>query len=103
MVDVANYAAVEALRDGRHVEIHAFKPNDRADLESALARTSSQSLYRRFFTVKRSSRPRAIGAKRSAEPARVKRGQQAVSRGDVARLPVLSAHRISLLHRNRSA
>ena len=54
MVDVANYSAVEALRDGRHVEIRAFKPSDRADLESALARTSSQSLYRRFFTVKRS-------------------------------------------------
>jgi RimJ/RimL family protein N-acetyltransferase len=54
VVDVANYSAVEALCDGRHVEIRAFKPDDRADLESALARTSSQSLYRRFFTVKRS-------------------------------------------------
>jgi hypothetical protein len=50
----ANYSAVEALRDGRRVEIRAFKPSDRTDLESALARTSSQSLYRRFFTVKRS-------------------------------------------------
>jgi hypothetical protein len=50
----ANYSAVEALRDGRRVENRAFKPSDRTDLESALACTSSQSHYRRFFTVKRS-------------------------------------------------
>jgi len=49
----ANYSAVEALRDGRRGEIRAFKPSDRTDLESTLARTSSQSPYRRFFTVKR--------------------------------------------------
>ena len=54
MVDAANYSAVETLRDGRQVEIRAFKPNDRADLEAAVGRTSTQSLYRRFFTVKRS-------------------------------------------------
>jgi GNAT superfamily N-acetyltransferase len=53
-VNAANYSAIEALRDGRRVEIRAFKPSDRTDLESALARTSSQSLCRRFFTVKRS-------------------------------------------------
>jgi GNAT superfamily N-acetyltransferase len=54
MLDAANYSAVETLRDGRQVEIRAFRPGDRADLESAVARTSVQSLYRRFFTVKRS-------------------------------------------------
>jgi GNAT superfamily N-acetyltransferase len=54
MVDAANYSAVETLRDGRRLEIRAFSPGDRADLESAVARTSAQSLYRRFFTVKRS-------------------------------------------------
>lgn len=53
MVDAANYSAVETLRDGRRVDIRAFRPSDRADLESAVARASTQSLYRRFFTVKR--------------------------------------------------
>jgi RimJ/RimL family protein N-acetyltransferase len=53
MVDAANYSAVETLRDGRRVEIRAFRPTDRADLESAVARTSNQSLYLRFFTVTR--------------------------------------------------
>lgn len=53
MVDAANYSAVETLRDGRRVEIRAFRPGDRADLEAAVARTSAQSLYLRFFTVKR--------------------------------------------------
>jgi RimJ/RimL family protein N-acetyltransferase len=53
MLDAANYSAIEALRDGRRMEIRAFKPSDRAELESAVSRTSAQSLYRRFFTVKR--------------------------------------------------
>jgi len=54
MLDAANYSAVETLRDGRQVEIRAFRPGDQADLLSAVARTSTESLYRRFFTVKRS-------------------------------------------------
>ena len=54
MIDAADYSAVETLRDGRQVEIRAFRPGDRADLLSAVARTSTESLYRRFFTVKRS-------------------------------------------------
>jgi GNAT superfamily N-acetyltransferase len=53
MMDAANYSAVETLRDGRRLEIRAFRPSDRADLEAAVARTSAQSLYLRFFTVKR--------------------------------------------------
>jgi GNAT superfamily N-acetyltransferase len=52
-MDAANYSAVETLRDGRRMEIRAFKPGDRADLEAAVPRISAQSLYRRFFTVKR--------------------------------------------------
>jgi hypothetical protein len=32
-VNAANYSAIEALRDGRRVEIRAFKPSDRTDLE----------------------------------------------------------------------
>src|SRR5262249_5307298 len=54
MLDAANYSAVETLRDGRQGEIRAFRPSDRADLPPAVARTSTESLYRRFFTVKRS-------------------------------------------------
>jgi GNAT superfamily N-acetyltransferase len=54
MLDAANYSAVETLRDGRQVEIRAFRSGDRDDLLAAVGRTSAQSLYRRFFTVKRS-------------------------------------------------
>jgi RimJ/RimL family protein N-acetyltransferase len=52
MPDAANYSAVETLRDGRQVEIRAFKPSDEADLLAAVDRTSGRSLYQRFFTVK---------------------------------------------------
>lgn len=53
MSDAAAYAAVESLRNGRRVEIRAFRPGDREALEAAVARTSALSLYRRFFTIKR--------------------------------------------------
>src|SRR5262249_44925838 len=35
------------------VEIRALRPDDRADLLAAVARVGSQSLFRRFFAVKR--------------------------------------------------
>jgi GNAT superfamily N-acetyltransferase len=54
MVDAANYATNEMLRDGSEIEIRAFAPSDQPDLQAAVARTSAKSLYRRFFTVKRS-------------------------------------------------
>jgi RimJ/RimL family protein N-acetyltransferase len=53
MSDPAMYSAVELLRDGQHVEIRALRLDDRANLLAAVGRTSSQSLYRRFFAVKR--------------------------------------------------
>ena len=53
MVEAANYSAVETLRNGHQVEIRALRPDDRADLVAAVGRTSSQSLYRRFFAVRR--------------------------------------------------
>jgi GNAT superfamily N-acetyltransferase len=53
MPEAANYSAVETLRDGRRVEIRALQPKDRDDLLAAVSRTSAESLYRRFFTVKR--------------------------------------------------
>ncbi len=54
MLEAANYSAFETLRDGRRVEIRALRPDDRADLIAAVGRSSLQSLYRRFFAVKRS-------------------------------------------------
>jgi RimJ/RimL family protein N-acetyltransferase len=53
MLDAANYSAVSTLRDSRRLEIRAFRPDDRADFISAAGRISPQSLYRRFFAVKR--------------------------------------------------
>ena len=53
MLEAANYSAFETLRDGRRVEIRALRPEDRTDLIAAVALSSAQSLYRRFFVVKR--------------------------------------------------
>ena len=53
VLDTATYSAVETLRDGRSVEIRAFKADDRPDFMAAVARTGALSLYRRFFTIKR--------------------------------------------------
>lgn len=49
----AQYTARERLRDGRAVEIRALKPDDRTALLAAVGRIGVQSLYRRFFGVKR--------------------------------------------------
>ncbi|HET6519780.1 MAG TPA: GNAT family N-acetyltransferase [Geminicoccaceae bacterium] len=53
MLEAAKYSAVEELRNGRRVEIRALRPDDRADLVSAVGRTSSESLFRRVFGVRR--------------------------------------------------
>jgi ribosomal protein S18 acetylase RimI-like enzyme len=53
MPQAAEYSAVEALADGRCVEIRALKPDDRDALLAAVDRTSAQSLYRRFFGARR--------------------------------------------------
>jgi GNAT superfamily N-acetyltransferase len=53
MVEAAMYAAFETLRDGRRVEIRALRQEDQAELLAAVGRTSPESLYRRFFHVKR--------------------------------------------------
>jgi GNAT superfamily N-acetyltransferase len=52
-LEPAKYHAVETTRDGRQVEIRALRPDDQAGLMAAVDRTSTQSLYRRFFGVKR--------------------------------------------------
>jgi RimJ/RimL family protein N-acetyltransferase len=53
VTNVADYSAVETLRDGCPVKIRALQPDDRDDLVAAVERTSAQSLYRRFFSAKR--------------------------------------------------
>ena len=53
MIDAEKYSAFEKLRDGRRFEIRALKPEDRASLVSAVERVGAQSLYRRFFAVRR--------------------------------------------------
>jgi RimJ/RimL family protein N-acetyltransferase len=53
-LELAKYEKVEALRDGRPVTIRALRPDDRDGLLAAVARSSSQSLYRRFFSPKQS-------------------------------------------------
>jgi len=52
-VNAAEYAAVERLRDGTQLQIRALRPSDRAWMLAALGRASSTSLYRRFFSPRR--------------------------------------------------
>ena len=53
MIDAASYSAIETLRDGRFVEIRALRSQDREGMRAAIAQSSSGSLYRRFFAVRR--------------------------------------------------
>src|SRR5215203_2427772 len=54
MAEVAEYSAIEALRDGRRLEIRALRPDDRGAFAEAVGRSSEASLRRRFFAPKRS-------------------------------------------------
>lgn len=53
MVEPSHYSVIEKLRNGERIEIRALKPQDRDDLIAAVSRISSESLYRRFFAVRR--------------------------------------------------
>jgi|SRR5271166_6480987 len=53
MIDPAQYSVIETLRDGRKITIRSQHPDDRAAIHAAIARTSTESLYHRFFAVKR--------------------------------------------------
>ena len=55
-----NYSVTEQLRDGRKVEIHALRPDDKDDMLAAIGRTGMQSLQRRFFVAKRGFSEREI-------------------------------------------
>jgi RimJ/RimL family protein N-acetyltransferase len=53
LAEPSHYSAIERLRNGERVEIRALRPQDRDELLAAVGRTSSESLYRRFFAVRR--------------------------------------------------
>jgi ribosomal protein S18 acetylase RimI-like enzyme len=53
MADAASFSVIERLRDGTQIEIRALRPSDRNALLDAAGRTSDESLYRRFFGVRR--------------------------------------------------
>ena len=53
MPTAAAFSTIEVLPNGQPVEIRALRPTDREEMLTAVGRTSTQSLYRRFFTVRR--------------------------------------------------
>jgi RimJ/RimL family protein N-acetyltransferase len=53
MRDSASFSVREPLRNGEEIEVRALRPGDRNALRRAIARASDQSLYRRFFGIKR--------------------------------------------------
>jgi GNAT superfamily N-acetyltransferase len=53
MWNAAQYAAIEPLRDGRQIEIRAFRPEDRPAFIAAAGEVGPRSRYLRFFTLKR--------------------------------------------------
>ena len=53
MLDQAHYSATETLPDGLTLTIRSQTPNDREGWLAALARSSAETLYHRFFGVKR--------------------------------------------------
>ena len=53
MTTVAEFSTIEVLPSGQRVEIRALTPADSVDMLAAVGRTSTQSIYRRFFNVRR--------------------------------------------------
>ncbi|KRQ90388.1 GNAT family N-acetyltransferase [Bradyrhizobium valentinum] len=53
MPEAAEYSVREHLRDDRPITIRALRPDDRAEMLTAIGRTSTQSLQRRFFVPKK--------------------------------------------------
>jgi GNAT superfamily N-acetyltransferase len=54
MSNIANYSATEILRNGRMLEVRAFRPEDRDNFIAAVGRIGPLTRYRRFFTLKTS-------------------------------------------------
>jgi RimJ/RimL family protein N-acetyltransferase len=53
MPTAAAFSTIEVLPSGQRVGVRALRPADREAMLTAVRRTSTQSLYRRFFTVRR--------------------------------------------------
>jgi GNAT superfamily N-acetyltransferase len=53
MPEASDYRAIETLTNGSKIEIRALRPEDRAGILDAIRRTSDESLYKRFFSFKR--------------------------------------------------
>jgi len=53
MSETNKYATRELLRDGSQIDIRALRPEDEAEMLAAIGKTSTQSLQRRFFVMKR--------------------------------------------------
>jgi RimJ/RimL family protein N-acetyltransferase len=53
MQTAAAFSTTEILPSGQRLEIRALRSTDREGMLTAVARSSTQSLYRRFFTVRR--------------------------------------------------
>jgi RimJ/RimL family protein N-acetyltransferase len=53
MTEPADYSASATMRDGRPIHIRALRPDDRNAMLAAVARTGTQSLFRRFFGARR--------------------------------------------------
>ena len=60
MRNASDYHAIEQLRDGRQIEMRALRPDDERDMLAAIDHTSTQSLQRRFFAVKKGFSQREI-------------------------------------------
>jgi hypothetical protein len=52
--EIANYSVTETLRDGTAILIRAIRPNDKQRLVEHFQGLSLQSIYNRFFGLKRS-------------------------------------------------
>ena len=53
MPTAAQFSTIEVLHNGQRLEIRALRPEDQEDMLAAVKRTSTESLYRRFFAVRR--------------------------------------------------
>jgi GNAT superfamily N-acetyltransferase len=51
--NAVRFSVAETLRNGQRIEIRALRPEDRDNFVAAVSRVGTQSLYRRFFAVRR--------------------------------------------------
>jgi len=58
--DIKNYHVTETLRDGRTMIIRAVRPEDKGLVVEGLKDVSPESIYRRFFTMKKGITPQGL-------------------------------------------